>query len=69
MALKEEELASAVALRCRKRGREYPLQALNSCDFCFSPLEVNCDYKSMAKAGSREKVVEGPPSVWSYKDG
>jgi len=58
----------ATALRCRKCGREYPLEPLNLCDFCFSPLEVSYDYKSVAKAVSREKIIEGPPNMWRYKD-
>jgi len=61
-------LSYAIALRCRKCGREYPLEALNLCDFCFSPLEVSYDYKSMAQAVSREKITEGPPSMWRYRD-
>ncbi len=68
MALKEEDLSYAIALRCRKCGREYPLEPLNLCDFCFSPLEVNYDYKSIAKAVSREKILEGLPSMWRYRD-
>lgn len=61
-------MSYATALRCRKCGREYPLEPLNLCDFCFSPLEVSYDYKSVAKAVSREKIIEGPPSMWRYKD-
>jgi threonine synthase len=61
-------LSYAIALRCRKCGREYPLEPLKLCDFCFSPLEVNYDYKSVAKAVSREKIAEGPPSMWRYRD-
>ncbi len=68
MTLKEKNLSYARALRCRKCGREYPLEPLNLCDFCFSPLEVSYDYKSMAKAVSREKITEGLPSMWRYKD-
>ncbi len=58
----------ARALRCRKCGREYPLEALNLCSFCLSRLEVSYDYKSMAKAISREKLAEKPPSMWRYHD-
>lgn len=61
-------MSYATALRCRKCGREYPLEPLNLCDFCFGPLEVSYDYKSVAKAVSREKIIEGPPSMWRYKD-
>ncbi|HBQ28489.1 threonine synthase [Peptococcaceae bacterium SCADC1_2_3] len=55
-------------LRCRKCGREYPLGPVNLCDFCFSPLEVNYDYKSMAKDVSVEKITGGPSSIWRYRD-
>ncbi len=58
----------ARVLRCRKCGQEYPLAPLSLCDFCLSPLEVSYDYKSMAKAISREKLAGGPPSMWRYRD-
>ncbi len=61
-------MSYAIALRCRKCGREYPLEPLNLCDFCFGPLEVSYDYESMAKAVSRERITEGPPSMWRYGD-
>lgn len=61
-------MSYAIALRCRKCGREYPLEPLNICDFCFSPLEVSYDYKSVAKVVSRERIVERPPSMWRYRD-
>ncbi len=58
----------ARALRCRKCGQEYPLQPINLCDFCFSPLEVSYDYKAMAKALNRKKLTGGPLSMWRYRD-
>jgi len=61
-------MSYARALRCRKCGQEYPIQPLNLCDFCFSPLEVSYDYKAMARGLSREKVAGGPPSMWRYRD-
>ncbi len=61
-------MSYARALRCRKCGQEYPLQPLNLCDFCLSPLEVNYDYKAMAKGLSREKLAGGPLSMWRYRD-
>jgi len=61
-------MSYAVALRCRKCGREYPLGPRNLCDFCFSPLEVIYDYKSIAKVVSREEIAGGPASMWRYKD-
>jgi len=61
-------MSYARALRCRKCGQEYPLQPLNLCDFCLSPLEVTYDYKAMAKTLNQEKVAGGPPSIWRYRD-
>ena len=56
-------MSYARALRCRKCGQEYPLQPLNLCNFCLSPLEVSYDYKSMARGLSREKIAGGPPQT------
>ncbi|MFC1950451.1 threonine synthase [Chloroflexota bacterium] len=56
------------ALRCRKCGQEYPIQPLNLCNFCLSPLEVIYDYKAMARELSREKLASGPLSMWRYRD-
>ena len=61
-------MSFARALRCRKCGQEYPLQPLNRCDFCLSPLEVSYDYKAMARGLSREKLAAGPRSMWRYRD-
>ncbi|MEE9400654.1 MAG: threonine synthase [Dehalococcoidia bacterium] len=61
-------MSYARALRCRKCGQEYPLQPLNRCDFCLSPLEVSYDYKAMARGLSREELAAGPQSMWRYRD-
>lgn len=61
-------MSYATTLRCRKCGREYPLEPLNLCDFCLSPLEVNYDYKAMAAAVSRDKLSSGPPGMYRYRD-
>jgi len=61
-------MSYARALRCRKCGQEYPLQPLNLCAFCLSPLEVSYDYKAMARGITREKLTEGPLSMWRYRD-
>jgi len=41
---------------------------LNACEFCFGPLEVEYDYKSIAKAVSKKKIENGPYSMWRYHD-
>ena len=61
-------MSYARSLRCRKCGQEYPIQPISRCDFCFSPLEVNYDYKAMAAAISREHLAAGPRSMWRYRD-
>lgn len=60
-------MSYARALRCRKCGQEYPIQPRSLCDFCLSPLEVNYDYKAMARGLSRKKIAKGPLSMWRYK--
>lgn len=61
-------MSYARALCCRKCGREYPLEPINLCDFCFSPLEVVYDYKSMSSEINRERIAKGPLSMWRYHD-
>ena len=46
-------MSYARALKCRKCGLEYPIQPVNLCDSCLSPLEVTYDYEAMKKAVSR----------------
>jgi len=61
-------LSHVTCLRCRGCQREYPVEPLNACDFCFGPLEIEYDYDSIARAVSRERIVEGPPTMWRYQD-
>ncbi len=61
-------MSYATALRCRKCGQEYPVEARSRCDLCLSPLEVIYDYKVMAKVVSRKKLAAGPHNMWRYKD-
>lgn len=58
----------AKALRCRECGREYPLEPLHVCEFCFGPLEVAYDYDAMHRNITRETIERGPNSVWRYAD-
>ncbi len=56
------------SLRCRECGREYPIEPLNVCDYCFGPLEVTYDYETIARVISRERIARGPFSMWRYGD-
>ena len=53
-------MAHVKALRCRECSREYPIQPLNVCDFCFGPLEVVYDYDAIARRVNRESIEAGP---------
>ena len=61
-------MSFANALRCRECNREYPLDPIYVCDFCFGPLEVQYDYDRMRDAVTRETIESGPLSVWRYPD-
>ena len=58
----------ATALRCRECHREFPLDPIYVCDFCFGPLEVVYDYAAMRRVVTRERIERGPLSVWRYAD-
>lgn len=61
-------MAFASALKCRECGREYPTDPLNVCEFCFGPLEVVYDYEAIARVASRERIQNGPLTMWRYQD-
>ncbi|HZP57937.1 MAG TPA: threonine synthase [Dehalococcoidia bacterium] len=58
----------AKSLRCRECGREYPLEPLHVCEFCFGPLEVAYDYDAIHRTVTRESIERGPNSMWRYAD-
>ncbi len=61
-------MAFASALKCRECGREYPTDPLNVCEFCFGPLEVSYDYEAISRVISRERIQNGPLTMWRYQD-
>lgn len=61
-------MAKALALKCRECGREYPIEPIHVCEYCFGPLEVKYDYEEIKKKISRKKIEEGPKSLWRYID-
>ncbi len=58
----------ARALKAKEGGREYPLEAMNICEWTFSPLEVVYDYDAMRGVVTRERIESGPLSMWRYRD-
>ncbi len=55
-------------LKCRECGKAYPAEPLHVCEFCFGPLEVDYDYAAIGKIISRERIAQGPKSLWRYID-
>ncbi|MEE9202524.1 MAG: threonine synthase [Dehalococcoidia bacterium] len=61
-------MSFARSLRCRQCKREYPLEPLFVCEFCFGSLEVVYDYEAISKSLSRESIAAGPHNIWRYRD-
>src|SRR5258708_23359657 len=55
-------------MRCRECGTEYELQATHVCEMCFGPLDVVYDQAALKKTVSRERIEQGPKSMWRYRD-
>ena len=58
----------ATCLSCRECDREFPLDPLHVCDFCFGPLEVAYDEDGIQAKVTRERIESGPRSIWRYID-
>ena len=61
-------MAYATALHCRECGHSYPIEPIHVCEWCFGPLEVTYDYDAIAGAISRERIQDGPHTMWRYDD-
>ena len=61
-------MSHVTALRCRECDNEYEIEPTNACELCFGPLEVSYDYDAIAKNISREKIRQGPATMWRYHD-
>ncbi|MFN2582135.1 MAG: threonine synthase [Candidatus Dormibacteria bacterium] len=57
-----------LCLVCRACGHETPADAVNMCDRCFGPLEVQYDYAEISRRISRDSIAGGPPSIWRYRE-
>ena len=61
-------MTNVQSLRCKECGRDYTLEPIYVCDFCFGPLEVSYDYDAIAKNISRESIQDGPLTIWRYDE-
>lgn len=55
-------------LKCRECSREYPIEPIYVCEFCFGPLEVAYDYTSIAKDLNRKKIEKRDKNLWRYRE-
>lgn len=55
------------ALSCRECGNQYPAEPIHVCEFCFGPLEIVYDYDYIKDTLTREKIQNGPLSIWRYE--
>ncbi len=55
-------------LKCRECGREYPIESIYVCEFCFGPLEAIYDYQTIGQVISRKKIEERENNLWRYKE-
>lgn len=55
-------------LKCRECGREYPVEPIYVCEFCFGPLEVVYDYKSIKKALTKRTIEKREKNLWRYRE-
>lgn len=55
-------------LKCRECGREYPLEPIYVCEFCFGPLEVTYDYNKIKDVLTKEAISKRSKSLWRYKE-
>jgi threonine synthase len=53
-------------LRCRECDKSWGNQPKSICEDCFSPLEVFYDYEAVRSKFTRERIAQGPPSMWRY---
>ena len=55
-------------LKCRECSREYPVEPIYVCEFCFGPLEVVYDYKGIKKVLTKKTIQKRPNNLWRYKE-
>lgn len=55
-------------LKCRECSREYPVEPIYVCEFCFGPLEAVYDYKRIKRALTRKAIEKREKNLWRYKE-
>lgn len=55
-------------LKCRECGREYPIEPIYVCEFCFGPLETTYDYERIKDVLTKELIQSRDKNLWRYKE-
>jgi threonine synthase len=55
-------------LKCRECNRAYPIEPIYVCEFCFGPLEVVYDYKSIRKVLTKKVIEKREKTLWRYRE-
>ncbi|MEW6214794.1 MAG: threonine synthase [Nitrospirota bacterium] len=55
-------------LKCRECSREYPVEPIYVCEFCFGPLEVIYDYKGIKKVLTKKVIEKREKNLWRYRE-
>src|SRR4030067_160258 len=55
-------------LKCRECKREYSINPIHICEFCFGPLEVIYDYGEIKENLNRKKIEGRPKWMWRYRE-
>lgn len=61
-------MSFVTGLKCRECKRDYPIEPIYVCEFCFGPLEAVYDYKGVKKTLTKEKIQSRPKNIWRYKE-
>lgn len=59
---------SALSLSCRICATEHALEAIGTCTRCFGPLDPVYDWDRLRTTVTRERIEQGPLSIWRYAD-
>ncbi len=55
-------------LKCRECGREYEIEPIYVCEFCFGPLEVIYNYDEIKKVLTRAAIKSRTRNLWRYRE-
>jgi threonine synthase len=55
-------------LKCRECGRQYSVDPIYVCEFCFGPLEVIYNYQSIKRALTKKVIEKRERNLWRYRE-